>query len=934
MANIILLILLQNYLANLLEDQPDMLFGVKNQVSSLQNEIKNIIDILKNQKGAKHNSDGMKKAVDKVKEVAIEVEDDIDSYLASKVLSRKHTMGNPLGRLSRFFGLVKLLRDALNKTRSLVEDIRKHLNEEATNVKGGAEPSGRDAVEEDHVVGFDDHTTLLVNQLIDPENLLRNVISITGMGGLGKTTLARKIFKDTRINNNFDCVAWVHISEEYNRRKCFRDLSEQFHLNFHNLSDEDLVARISGHLRGKRYFVVLDEIWQTQVWEEVREAFPDESNGSRILITSRHKEIASHASPFLLSFLDNEDSWELFCTKLKFLKEENCSSNLKNLAEQFVEGCKGLPLSIIDLGEILAKQGKSYGTWSNFWFDVIDGYDKRTSDWSLRYVALSYNHLQDCLKPCFLYLGVFPENFEIQTKVLTQLWKAEGFVNQTEDAENYLQKLIDQSLIQVARRRNNGSVKTCRIHSLIRDFCVIKSLQEKFLEVQSEDNLAPRNAKPQTQILPSGSNPRRLAHSSQQNNLEVNQSENNDDLSSQSKPARRLSVHCKSLSNPITWNRQDKSSPSARSVLCFWLNQVEWDKNQWPPLIHSLKFIRVLSFFNVNITGGLDLSGIENLVFLKCFKISGTGKIIKLPDSICNLRFLETLDFGFDVEKSLWETINLWRMKQLRRLCSQPMKFGTPDENGLCNLQILSDLYVDRETADFITDSRFPSLTDLGLYYDCSETLNESDMRSVLESVGTLQNLQRLSIFGFIRCEPPLESLAATLTKVRLYQTSVDSSLLSVLGNLPQLRALTIKQMSMPYECDTITMEAGKFPQLEVFKMIGFDIRKWEMESNAMPNLRHLVIIENHRMQDLPDQLWSSEVLRLVHLSDISESLRNSLREFEFEGSSTEERRRLEAPMLLQNPRYLQGEVLELYMKNRCKLFIGEKYDFGNFRFS
>ena len=110
-------------------------------------------------------------------------------------------------------------------------------------------------------------------------------------------------------------------------------------------------------------------------------------------------------------------------------------------------------------------------------------------------LALSYNHLPRRLKPCFLYLGIYPEDFEIPARQLIRLWIVEGFVQQTgnrnvEDvAEDYLEELIDRSLIQVARTRTDGGVKTCRIHDLLRDLCISESKEEKFLEVCSDFNL-------------------------------------------------------------------------------------------------------------------------------------------------------------------------------------------------------------------------------------------------------------------------------------------------------------------------------------------------------------------------------------------------------------------------------------------------------------
>ncbi|KAF3455428.1 hypothetical protein FNV43_RR00053 [Rhamnella rubrinervis] len=999
MANTILPILLENYLIRLLKDHPNLFFGLKGQVSSIQIDLRIINEKLRENNVGKHHGDDVKKVVDQVKDVCLEVEDVMDTYLTKVVIQRRQKMGIPPGRLSHLISHVKVFRDAASKTRRIAIDIGKHIKyEEAANGTGVAESTAaaaqehqsrqsRNFVEDDFVAGFDRDMTILVNQLIDPRNSRRSVTSIIGMGGLGKTTLARKIYnkiyKEPPRKNPFLCVAWVHVSQGYNRTRFFLDLLECFNLNYHSLSDDgDLASKVREHLGGKRYFVVMDDIWKTEVWEDVKIAFPDDLNGSRILITSRHKEIASAASPgtpYLLSFLDNEASWELFCRnqRLMFLEEEDRGSDLINLGKLFVESCKGLPLSIIDLAEVLAGQGKTYESWSNFFLDGIDGYSNHRSKWCLEYMALSYNHLPQHLKPCFLYLGVFPKDSEIQTKVLTQLWIAEGFVQKIENitadavAEDYLEKLIDGNLIQVTSRRGDGTARTClsskdlKVQSKDQDPASgdkpprnteTSQQQKKNLEdTQSEDDPSsrpkpptltrsnPRQLKKKMEAIQSdhdpssGDKPRRNTESNlkQNKNLKEIQSGDHGNRSSSSiiKP-RRLSVHCNNLSYYVTWNTIDASS--ARSLLYFCgQKQIQFDKKKWMRLCQGLKFIRVLSFYNININGELDLSGIENLIFLRCFKIRGSGLIKKIPDSMCNLRFLETLDLGVQVSDCSWPK-NIWRMKRLRRLCSLPMKFPEPDDQTRmgkystgCNLQVLSELYVEKKTSDFLGNTEFPYLLDLGLFYKGSELFDQSQMTKVLQSLEKLQHLQRIRLSGFINCDRRLYNLTSTLTKVRLYNSSLDSNFLSILGDLPKLLALTMKLKDMGCESDTIIMEEGKFQQLRALKMIGYDIQMWELEKNAMPNLQHLVLLGNQRMKALPEELWKRKDLRLVQMSEISESLRNSLRKLE--GFTKE--RRLDSPPADGNPRYLQGMVSEFIInrsnESKARVLIGEAFEFG-----
>ncbi|KAH0732791.1 hypothetical protein KY290_000027 [Solanum tuberosum] len=349
--------------------------------------------------------------------------------------------------------------------------------------------------QKDVIIGLDEDLLKIKDRLIVQSSRLE-VVPIIGMGGIGKTTLARRVYDDSLIAYHFYVRAWTNVSQEFDTREIFLGILRSIGVVNdeveRNSTNEQLAEKVYRSLKGRKYLIVLDDMWSIEAWQHVRRSFPDDHNGSRIVLTTRLVDVASCAcsgnSLHQMRFLSMEESWTLLRDKV--FGNGSYPPELEKIGRYIGHQCQGLPLAVVAIGGLLSKMSKETSSWENVAEKVGSLMTSDTMD-CLNILSLSYNHLPQYLKTCFLYMGVFAEIREISVWKLIKLWIAEGFVkkvnhkNLEDVAEENLRELVDRSLVLVGKHTSLGKIKTCKMHDLVQDMCLREANYENFIHFKT-----------------------------------------------------------------------------------------------------------------------------------------------------------------------------------------------------------------------------------------------------------------------------------------------------------------------------------------------------------------------------------------------------------------------------------------------------------------
>ncbi|XP_026430822.1 putative disease resistance protein RGA3 [Papaver somniferum] len=536
-------------------------------------------------------------------------------------------------------------------------------------------------VDESSFLGRENDKSTIINLLTTLQesstssSMRFSVVSMVGMGGIGKTTLAQMVFNDNSITSFFHELFWVHLSDDFNIKKILIEIIESVTNKYcDDVSNETvLVNKLKEVLSDRKYLLVLDNLCNQDAkdWDKLKGSLIAGAQGSKVLVTTRSNIVASIVQditpPYILKELADSVCWSIMKNKAFCLGGALETQKMACIGEEISKKCGGLPLGANFLGSLM-RLHKTEHNWLSFRdHGSLSAIDALTRIMSI--LKLSYDKLPCHLKLCFSYCSLFPKGWVVQRKVLIRLWMAEGFLHPShggnqispEDLGNdYFHCLLANSFFQDVTKDELGDIITCKMHDLVHDLALsvsgvhdIKNVHSTETESISEFrrlqlDLDEHTSKSFSEVLKNTKN------------LKSVFSLENDHLEEHLLLGKNLRVVCLLGQHNLEISFIFKH----KHLRYLDLSYCSFDEGNHVSInqLYNLQTLRLRKCKNVEVI----LVGIGSLKILRHLNLSYSD-VEKLPDSIVQLTNLQTLDL-YCCKKLVELPVNIGALKDLREL--------------------------------------------------------------------------------------------------------------------------------------------------------------------------------------------------------------------------------------------------------------------------
>ncbi|XP_044497255.1 putative disease resistance protein RGA4 [Mangifera indica] len=928
--------------------------NVENEVEKLRSNLEAIQAVLLDAEERQMKGDrAVRRWLDQLKDTSYDMEDVLDEWnteiMKLQVEGDLKDAPAPKQKVPSFFlcscfGIkqVVLRRDIaqkikeLNKKLDIIAKEKDTYNfKEMKSIEAPERVQTTSLVDVAEIYGREFEKNSLVSKLLDDGNEKQKdllVISVIGIGGIGKTTLTQLVYNNDMVKSHFDTRVWVCVSDRFDEFRVAKAIIEGLKCRTDNLVElESLLQCIYQCISGKKFLLILDDVWSEDYdkWKQFYYCLKNGSHGSKVLITTRKYTVASimgSVDPIIMEKLSEEECWLLFRQFALFGRPPKECEKLEEIGREIVAKCKGLPLAAKTLGSLLRFK-RTRDEWQRILDSKIWKLEEIKKDLFLP-LMLSYNDLSSVIKQCFSYCAIFPKDHNIKKDHLIKLWMAQGHLGLDNDTEmevigqEYFDYLTSRSFFQEFQKDKDGNIISCKMHDIVHDFAQFLNKNEYCT-------------------------------------AEINEGSEELVINTSNEKVRHSMLM---LYNMATFPIPLCSIKSLRSlfIVCKGFKYMK-PNDDLPNLFGELTCLRAL-----DISPRLGPSNlitvipkeVKKLIHLKYLNLSGLD-VKKLPETLCELYNLQTLDISlcFMLKELPQEMGKLINLRHLINLETGSLSYMPKGIEKLTCLRTLSEFIENSNSSDGgkacstlaclkdlkhlggqlyirglgnVTNvsevkrmqilSKKKNLFYLKLHFDKDgerERKNDDD-ELLLEALQPHPNLEELDVTGYrgsTFCSDWIMSLTR-LRVLRLYSCK-NCMHLSPLGKLPSLESLIIEGMNVKKIVTGIESDGEfssstsviLFPKLKVLQF--WFVSEWEeceYANTILPCLDTLSINCCGKLRALPDAILQG-AKNLQHL-DIYQSY--SLKERYRNGTGEDWQKISHIPNIKFTDSYLQRDPLPL----------------------